>query len=79
MLPRVQCNRPSTHHVNGDFANFGCAMCLTEVLDAFLLLRDLVGENALQVGAVGGNAADRCDEARPVFLSFRGEIEDVFK
>lgn len=41
------------YHVHSDFADFGGAMLLAEGLDAFLLLRDLLGEDGPQVGAVG--------------------------
>lgn len=50
-------------------------MSLAEVLDALLLLCDLVGEEALQVGAVVGDVADACDESGPVFLCVERERE----
>lgn len=40
------------YHVNGDFADFGWAMALSEGLDALLLLGNFFSENLLQVRRV---------------------------
>lgn len=70
----------STHHVNGNFSDFRCAMCLAEVLDALLLLWNFIGQDALQVGAVRRDVSDACDDCWPVFLSEREKkCEDIFK
>lgn len=67
----------STHHVDGDFSDFRCAMGFAEVLDALLLLWNFISHDALQVGAVAGDVADACHDSRPVFLF--GKIRDIFK
>lgn len=44
-------NQLCTHHVDGDFADFDVAEVLTELLDALLLLGDLLGQHRPQVRA----------------------------
>lgn len=54
-VPGNPCGGPSnqlcTHHVDGDFADFDVAEVLTELLDALLLLGDLLGQHRPQVRA----------------------------
>jgi hypothetical protein len=41
-----------TYHVNGDLSNLGWAISFSEILYSFLLLRNLLGEDSLQVSRV---------------------------
>lgn len=57
-----------TYHVDGDLAHFRVAMLLTEVLDALLLLRDLLVQDRLEVCAVGGIAHVRRNHREDVLF-----------
>uniref|UniRef100_A0A2M4C5E3 Putative secreted protein n=1 Tax=Anopheles marajoara TaxID=58244 RepID=A0A2M4C5E3_9DIPT len=64
----LDATHTTVHHVDGNFADFRRTMLLAEVLDALLLLRDLLDQHGLQICAIRGVAHERSNRWQDILV-----------